>query len=297
MPENPNTLWRLATATGSALSAYLSPTLRHYESETGLNGWTWFMLLRVHLFEPAPATIAEFLRVSPYSGAERFRPHLTAGLEKGYLQEEDKGGYRLTRHGQAAVEQFVEDLRTIMAAFDPLSPQDGKRLADLLARLVQVSLEMPPPNSLKTIELSYKLMPGRMPPLPFSEQAISCLAAFRDDAHVAAWLPSGLSGPALESLTLLWREQANSLDSLHKRLVRRGHPSQVYQDALGELRGRELIEGPDEALVVTESGRVFRKQVETDTDRYFFLPWSCLSPTDKTALADLLTRLRGGLQT
>ncbi len=295
MPDD-RSLWRLATEAGAALAAYLSPTLRHYESETGLGGWTWFMLLRAYLFEPAPATIASFLHYSPYNGTGRFRPHLKAGVETGYLQEEEQGVYRLTERGRSAVEQFVEDLRTVMAVFDPLSPQDGEHLANLLDRLVQASLKMPPPNSLKRIDFSYKLMPGRIPPLPFSEQAISCLAAYRDDAHVAAWNPTALSGPALESLTLLWRVQADSLDALHKRLVRRAHSRQVYRDALDELRGRGFIEGSDEALVVTESGRAYRQQVEDDTDRLFFAPWACLDTGDKAELADLLTQLRDGLQ-
>ena len=295
MPDD-RSLWRLATEAGAALAAYLSPTLRYYESETGLGGWTWFMLLRTYLFEPAPTTIAGFLHYSPYSGAGRFRPHLTAGVETGYLQEEEQGVYRLTERGQSAVEQFVEDLRTVMAAFDPLTPQDGERLANLLDRLVRASLETPPTNSLRVIDFSYKLMPGRIPLLPFSEQAISCLAAYRDDAHVAAWSPTGLSGPALESLTLLWRVQADSLDALHKRLVRRAHPRHVYRDALDELEGRGFIEGPDEALAVTEKGRVIRQQVEDDTDRLFFAPWVCLNDADKTEMANLLTHLRDGLR-
>ena len=37
------------------------------------------------------------------------------------------------------------------------------------------------------------------PPLPYAEQALSCLAAYRDDAHLSAWRPSGLSAPALEA--------------------------------------------------------------------------------------------------
>jgi len=195
-----------------------------------------------------------------------------------------------------AVIQFVADLRAVMVVVDPLSPEECERLADLLDRLVQASRETPPPGSSKMIDLSYKLMPDRIPPLPFSEQAISCLAAYRDDTHVVAWQPSGLSGPALESLTLLWRGQADSLNALRKRLVRRAHPRQVYRDALAELRGRGFIDGPDEASLVTENGRTFRQQVEDETDRMFFAPWSCLDPADKTELGDLLTLLRDGLQ-
>ena len=102
-------LWHLATAAGSALSAKLSPTLRHYESETALSGWTWFMLLRVYLFAPAPITLSGFQKVSPYSGEDRFQPHLAQGVEKGYLQEDAAGGFLITEAGRAAVEQFVAD--------------------------------------------------------------------------------------------------------------------------------------------------------------------------------------------
>ena len=289
-------LWRQATAAGAALSACLSPTLRHYSSETGLSGWTWFMLLRVYSFAPKAVTVDGFRKYGTYSGDERFQPHFTEGVEQGYLQQEKGDSYRLTEFGQAAVAQFITDLRAVMVAYDPLSAEDGEQLAELLDRLVQTSRDTLPPDSLKSIELSYTLMPDRTPPLPYSEQAISCLAAYRDDVHVAAWRPSGLSGPAVEALTLLWRGQADSLESLQQRLLRRGHPPQVYPDVLVELRGRGFIDGADDALLVTEAGRVYRQQVEDETDRYFFLPWSCLNPDEKRLLSDLLTCLREGLQ-
>jgi hypothetical protein len=139
-------------------------------------------------------------------------------------------------------------------------------------------------------------MPAAIPPLPYVEQAISCLAAYRDDAHLAAWQPSGLSATALEALTFLWRGEAGSLDALCERLAHRGHQRQIYSQALAELRKRGFIEGPDSAPQVTEAGRAFRNQVEADTDRYFFAPWACLDDAEKAELADLLTRLRDGLR-
>ncbi|MDO9129213.1 MAG: hypothetical protein Q7U34_05035, partial [Anaerolineales bacterium] len=146
-----------------------------------------------------------------------------------------------------------------------------------------------------SICLSYKLMPEPEPPLPDSEQAVSCLNGYRDDAHLAAWKPGGLDAPALETLTLLWRGEADSLDSVCEKLQRRGHPRQVYAAALAELRRRGFIEGPDPGSRLTRAGKSFRDNIEQDTDRYFFAAWSCLDEAEKDELADLVTRLRDGL--
>jgi hypothetical protein len=139
-------------------------------------------------------------------------------------------------------------------------------------------------------------MPSLEPALPFIEQAISCLYAYRDDAHLAAWRYSNLSATAFEVLTYLWREEANSLEGLLDLLRYRGHPDDVYLDALAELRDRRFIAGGRSKLRVTPEGRDFRNHVEMDTDMYFFAPWSCLSSKEKDRMEDLLVRLWDGLK-
>jgi hypothetical protein len=157
-------------------------------------------------------------------------------------------------------------------------------------------LQTPPPPQTWSITLSIKLMPALNPPMPFIEQSFSCLAAYRDDSHLAAWRRSGLSAMALETLTLLWRGEATSLDELCKKLERRGHPCQVYNNVLGELREHGLITGPDQAPWVTGTGRVFRNEIEEDTDRFFYAPWSDMKNEEKMELLDLATRMRDGLK-
>lgn len=173
---------------------------------------------------------------------------------------------------------------------------DSQRLAILVARIVQASLNTPPPPDTWSIRLSFKLMPASSPPLPYIEQATSCLSSYRDDAHLAAWQPSGLSATALETLTLLWRGEADPLAAVCQRLSRRGHSPDVYAEALKELRTRGFVKGPEAAPRLTEAGRAFREQVERDTDRYFFAPWACLDEAQRVELAELLTRLRDGLR-
>jgi hypothetical protein len=161
--------------------------------------------------------------------------------------------------------------------------------------LVHASLNTPPPPDTWSINLSHRLMPSREPSLPYVEQAFSCLGGYRDDAHLAAWRPSGLTAEVLEALTLLWRGNVDSLDKLAERLTHRGHPGRVYAEALDELRDRGFVVGADGALQVTEAGRRFRDGIEADTDRYFFAPWDCLDDAEREELAQLVIRLRDGL--
>jgi hypothetical protein len=182
-----------------------------------------------------------------------------------------------------------------MAAVDPLPQANSSLLAELLDRVIQSSLTMPPPPEKWSIKLSCKLMPSPQPALPYIEQQFTALAAYRDDAHLSAWQMSGLSATALETLTLLWRGEVDSLGALCKHLERRGHSCHVYQDGLEELRRLGYLQGPDQAPWLTGAGRVFRNHVEDDTNRYFFASWICLSDNDRKTLIELLTDLKMGL--
>ncbi len=288
-------LWLAMSDVERELPPHLAATLDYYVQETDLDVWTWFTFLRVLAAEPEPATEGSLLEQNPYTNPQRGLAQLRAGAARGYVTETE-GAFRLTAAGRTATQTFADDLRTIMVAVDPLSPADGERLVSLLDRLVQASRQASPPPEPRLLSLSYRLMPLPVPPLPAIDQLLSCLSAYRDDSHVAAWKPSGLPGPAIEALTLLWRDGTPSLEVLHQQLVRRRHPREVYRQALAELRERGFVSGPDEALVLTAAGSAFRQEVEEATDRFFFAPWACLDAGDRNRLDDLLGRLCEGLK-
>lgn len=290
------TLWNLVHEAWAALGPHFMPIFERLSAEGGLDSPTWGLLLAALTFEPETTTPARLRVRGPYTAAEGYLARLASAAEKGYLVEVAPGEYRPSDTGRAEAQRSVEEARAAMAEADPLPLADSERLANLLDRLVQASLTTPPPPDTWSISLSYKLMPAASPPLPYIEQAVSCLAAYRDDTHLAAWQPSGLSAMALETLTLLWRDEADSLDALCERLAHRGHPPQIYAEALAEPRERGFIEGPDSAPHVTEAGQGFRDEVEAGTDRYFFAPWACLDNAERAELADLLSRLRDELK-
>jgi hypothetical protein len=127
--------------------------------------------------------------------------------------------------------------------------------------------------------------------MPYIEQAISCLSAYRDDAHLASWCSSGLSASAMESLSLIWRGQVKTFQELARKLEFRGYPDSIYLVALAELREREYLEGSRNHLRLTEIGNQFRSEVEESTDQFFFHPWSCLSENEKDQIAEILPKI------
>lgn len=281
-------LWQLMRESWFKLQACFDPVINLSVSESGLSLREWSMLFSTLTFEPEDTTPSHLMVRGPYTSSEQYLIWLENAADKGYLQIVSNGRFRLTTEGRKVALDFIKVIREAMVSADPLPISESQTLAELLDRLVQGCLETPPPPNNWSISLSNKLMPGIDPPMPFIEQAITCISAYRDDAHLASWRSSGLSATALESLTLIWRRQVNNLDDLIDKLSFRGHPMKVYTDALTELRARSYISGVRSVLRITEDGKLFRDQVEAKTDQYFFAPWSCLTQSEKSSLAEIL---------
>lgn len=289
-------LWNLTREAWGALVSRFEPEIESLIQESGLDDRAWGLLIAAITFEPEHITPAHLMVRGPYTAAEQYLARLRSCSAKGFLKELAQGEFRLTVKGRNAAERFIEKARMAMEEVDRLSAVDSQKLVHLLERLVTTCLETPPPPDTWSIRLSYQLMPDANPPYPYFEQAVSCLAAYRDDAHLEAWRRTGLTAIALEVLTNLWRDQAGSLDDLVEKLAHRGHSKEVFTGALAELRERKLVTGTVSALHLTEAGNTFREQIEADTNRLFFAPWSCLSSTEKSDLEGLLIRVRDSLR-
>lgn len=289
-------LWELTQSAWSALNPHFEPAIQQVIEESQLEPQAWGLLLAAMTLEPEETTAGHLIVRTPFTSADHFHYRLKNIAAAGYLAEVHPGKFRLTAPGHTAVDRFIDRARFAMTHSDPLPLEESGRLADLLEKLVEACLKQPPPPGTWCIGLSYKLMPEKEPPLPYIEQAFTCLDAYREDAHLAAWRSSGLSAVSLEVLTLLWRDDVHSLDEILEKLSRRGHDRMVYSDALSDLRQRGYLAGDVPALSLTEAGRQFRGKIEDETNRLFLIPWKALSPEEKDEMAGMLARLRDGLQ-
>ena len=286
-------LFSLAGAALNALGTQYEAALRQAIADLGLEGQDWNLLFAVQGVEPAPITAALLQQFSPYITLETLEQRLAGAAGRDLLEADATGSYRMTDRGRRAVQQSFGAVHATLADVQPLPAGEMARLNGLLRRLVDATLEAPVPASKPALRASRLTDPGeRASAAALTDQYLTDLVRFRDDAHQAAWQPYGVGGPTWETLTLIWRGEAYSPDTLAKQLERRAQPKQVYIDAIHTLVERGWIAQHGEAYRVTDRGAALRQQAEETTDRLFYSPWACLSETEIEELRGLLTQLR-----
>ena len=290
-------LWKQMGRTLEVIFLTYQPVFTEFINSNHLADQSVGILLAAVSVEPGMLSPEQLQLRGPYTSATTWMTRLHAAADKGFLTEPEPGEFRLSRKGSAKVHQLIADSRKSMTQADPLDAQDADRLAVLLQQLVRSCLMTTPPPDTWSIRLAYQLMPGLLPPMPYIEQALSCLNGYRDDAHLAAWQAEGLTAPAIEVLTLIWRGETNSLDGLYDSLAFRGFERHDYATTLIDLVEKGLINDAGSHLQLTPNGKEFRQHIEDKTNQYFFAPWKCLSAVEKTELSCLLSTLREGLQT
>ncbi|MEO7908886.1 MAG: hypothetical protein ABIV47_04480 [Roseiflexaceae bacterium] len=286
-------LFSLAGTALNALGTQYESALRQTNAELGLEGQDWNLLFSVQGVEPAPITAALLQQFAPYITLEKLEQQLADAAGRGLLQADATGSYRLTDHGRQAVHQSFGAVHAALADVEPLPAGDMDRLNRLLRRLVDAALAAPAPAEKPELHASRLTDPGaRGSAAALTDQYLTDLVRFRDDAHQAAWQPHGIGGPTWEALTLIWRGAAYSPESLSKLLEHRAQPPQVYIDAIHTLVERGWIAQHGEAYHVIDRGAALRQQAEEATDRFFYAPWSCLSGDETDELRGLLIQLR-----
>jgi DNA-binding MarR family transcriptional regulator len=237
---------------------------------------------------PEPGDLASVYGTIP----GRWLPMAAAARGAG-LAEERNGRWILTERGRGLAAAMHEAARAHYATLAPLPKAELAELASLLDRAFFAGANASEPaNRLHTpFALRYR---GDDPPAGSFAQldaAIYGLWQVRDDSHIAAWRASGLSGPEVEVLTRLWREEAADQAALTDLL-----PHQQPEDvsaALARLRADGLIER--DALRATAKGANARQAIEDETDRVFFTPWPGDVGTRSAWIAEKLIEVNSAL--
>ena len=281
-------IWEELNVAWQKIKAVYRPAISSELSESKISLSDWGLLLAVLKFEPEETTPGHLMIRNPFTAAEVYLERLVELTGAGYLGKTQAGKFILTGKGRELTQRLIVNARNAM---DGVTLNPDERVAGILNpldRLLQTSLEAPSPPNKWSIGLSYKLMPPADHPIPYIEQTITCIAAYYDDSYLAAWRKSRLSATALDTLTLFWRGEADSYDSLCDRLAQRGHSCDVYAGIVDDLRALEYIKGSTDDLWITPTGRLVRNQIEDDTDNYFFTPWKVLQDDEKTSFLRLL---------
>jgi hypothetical protein len=258
----------------------------------------WF-LVQAAEFDPQPLTVAN-LRVRDVYASERIVAALLELMaSEGWLDRDAAGAYQLTAAGRAQYQRLRPRQHALIAALDPPPDAQADQLAELLGRVIAAGLESADPPGTWCLAHSRRRAPAADASaltqiFHYSED----INALRDDAHMAAWQPSGLEGYEWEAFTQVCEGQATTAAMLFEQLNYRGYSRSEYADALAKLAQRGWLgqSGDAGAYQVTEAGRLMRADIEVLTDQYFFAPWASLADDELTMAHNLLIRLRDRLK-
>ncbi|MCP4543543.1 MAG: hypothetical protein GY832_41045 [Chloroflexi bacterium] len=258
---------------------------------------SWFGLSLAHGSDPQPFTIERYQEMAPYASPGRFVEMLEELAQLELLERVGEEAYRLTDLGRGAVEHIFDAAHQGIGSIEPLPADEMDRLNSLLHRVVQATLDAPEPAEKWAMAYSRWTDPGEdAPGAAKTDQYLTDLLRYRDDAHIAAWKPYDVSGHAWEAFTFIWRDELGTADELVERLPFRAHPVEEYQKALQDLAGRGWLVEEAGAYKLTDKGKQVREEAEEATDRHFFVGWSALSKEELTQLQDLLSRAKLSLQ-
>ncbi|MBN1679856.1 MAG: hypothetical protein JW966_06160 [Anaerolineae bacterium] len=256
------------------------------------DGPEWFLLAGSHDFEPDAVSAAKFAKRAPYTSPQAWRDGLASLAEKGFLYAVNDTEYRLTDKAHTAIDDINNAVASGLATPDALDAADVDRAVTLLGRLVDACLEAPEPAHKIALPVNRHSDPGPDgPPLLRILQYLADLNCFRDDSHMAAWQPVGVSGHVWETLTFIWKNEAHTAEELADKLPRRNYDAADYTAALATLESKGWVTFDSGTYQITEAGKTMRQDVEDLTDRYYYGPWAVLSDAEVNELGGLLARL------
>ena len=230
---------------------------------------------------------------TPYNNPAAVEEILAGAVEADYLKPDGKGGYLVSEKGSAAIKTVHNSFYDHINQVNQFPEDKFKDLTALLKKLVDAVNKADHLNEKISFEISHFGHPEvENGTLAQVDQLLDDLNAFRDDAHIAAWKPVGVSGHTWEALSFVWNGEANTVEKLVERLPFRNYIAEDYAQTLDDLTQRGWIESGPEGYIVTEEGKKIRDDAETDTDTNYFAPWKKLSDDELKQLGDLLTRLK-----
>lgn len=284
--------WLIAWETLRSLSRHYSPEMARMAAQEGVEESHGGLLITAISFHPDPISEEVLQRRIPY---QRYVSRLESMHHAGWLSRSGDT-YELTAAGESIARKIVQAAYDAMDRLRPLKPPEMNCLNQLLRKVVLACVDAPEPPGKWSIRHARRLDPGESAGVTIKlDQYLSDLAAYRDDSHLAAWQPHGISGPVWETFDCFCQEKADTVDGLLDYLNPRGFPAETYREAIDGLVDKGWIRVKKGKVHVTEQGMALRQKTEETTDQYFFAPWSVLSVSELEMMQNLLQMVTIGL--
>lgn len=254
------------------------PAVREIAGELGVPPPLLFSMIQVGFvagsYGSEPLTLARICDWEPYTNRKMLLNRVEVLRQHGFLLEDGAGHLALTPQARSAVERLHAAGRAYVAQAKPLPPAKLSQLAATLQRAVQACVADPAlsPKPGSHLAASRALATPDDTPMVQIEQAIHDLWMARDDAHRRAWSAAGLEGPAVAVLSQLCLG-ANTAEEVSAQLAP-GLTLPDVESSLEYLVSCDYATQHGDNVQLTPAGLLVREDIERETDRIYFAPWS-----------------------
>lgn len=216
--------WQLMSDTSSSIYPLAQEVMREqFESRFSERRFYTPCLIASGL-APNPITVEVYSKRNPYANPSGINNLLVDMASAGYLDQDGNGGYLLSVKGATAVSSTNDTFYRHINKVDQFPADKREELAALLAKLVVAATEAELDNGNLCLNISFNGHPKvEADTLAVIDQRIDDLHAFRDDAHISAWTPTGVDGHTWEVLSFVWNGEANTVEKLVERLPFRNY--------------------------------------------------------------------------
>lgn len=242
---------------------------------------------------PKPISVELLNKRNPYANPAGLEKLLKEAAQAGYLESKGEGNYVISEKGARAINRTNNAFYNHINKINHFPAEKLNELTGLLGRLVDASSKADLANGTLALDISRSGHPTvEAGSLAQADQQLDDVRAFRDDAHIAAWTPTGVNGHTWETFSFIWNSEANTVEKLVERLPFRNYTAEDYIKTLEELTQRGWIEPGTDGYTATKAGRRLREEAEADTNKNFFTPWQVLTDDEITKLGELLNELK-----
>jgi hypothetical protein len=252
----------------------------------------WYMVQAAE-FEPEPLTVAN-LRVRDIYASESIAQAILEMFASEKWMDRRGDAYHLTEAGREVMATLLGRAPSLLAQVAVPEHVDIARLENLLRRIIDASLVCDTPPGNWCLAHSRRRAPNdAQPALRRLLAYFSDFNAFRDDCHMAAWQPQGVTGQQWETFSFVVSGGADTAVSLYDQLSYRGYSSEDFAVALAELTDCGWLAANGDAYQATPQGQAIHAEVERLTDHYFYTPWrTALNEIELAETTELLRVMR-----
>jgi len=236
----------------------------------GLDRPAYFAAIDLGIQDPRGARTEDIQNSAYRTSDEPLRAPFAAAESAGLVASRD-GRWALTEKGTAALDELRRAIDGYFAGLAPIDAPELDRLARLLDDALAACVAAQEPRTRDHTPRAARYR-WQEPSSSFArlDAAVYGLWQVRDDCHVQAWRDAGLTGPAVDVLSRVWRTEAATETELSGKIATQ-RPDEV-RATVRQLRADGLLT-PGPELGLTTQGTMARERIEAETDRYFFAPW------------------------